>query len=136
MIEGVGRWVGGGLIQPPRHLVIELFRNIYLNVVSKLSEAQDIAVHLTPLLYPLKVILRHHFIIGGTWNTACFYQELRTAEYSDLKEKFPVLFHLLCLLYSNCVSYSKPIRIITLLQVPFKLWTEIILSIPFALGDQ
>ena len=64
MIERVvGRWLGRALIQPPRHLVIELFRNIYLNVVSKLSEAQDIAVHLTPLLYPLKVILRQYIIM-------------------------------------------------------------------------
>ena len=65
-----------------------------------------------------------------------YHQELRTAEYSDLKLKFPVLLHLLCLLYSNCVSYSKPVRIITLLQVPLKLSTTIKFSMFFALGDQ
>ena len=47
----------GGMIQPIGELDNPLFRNIYRNVVSKLSEAQDITVHLTPLLLPLKVIL-------------------------------------------------------------------------------
>ena len=61
-----------------------------------------------------------------------YHQELRTVEYSDLKLKFPVLLHLLCLLYSNCISYSKPVRIITLLQVPLKLSTKIKFSMFFA----
>ena len=64
MIELVGD--GGGMIRPPGHLVIELFRNIFRNVVSTLTEARDIALHLTPLLHPLKVILRQYlFIMGG-----------------------------------------------------------------------
>ena len=49
--------VDGGMTQPIGELDNPLFRNIYRNVVWKLSEAQDIALHLTPLINPLKVIL-------------------------------------------------------------------------------
>ena len=67
------------IIQYLNNCVNELFRNIYRNVVWKLSEAQDIALHLTPLINPLKVILMRndHMIlsepvIAGTENCGIF----------------------------------------------------------------
>ena len=33
-----------------------------------------------------------------------------------MQHKFQVLMHILCLIYSNCEYYSKPVRIITLMR--------------------
>ena len=88
---------------------------MFRNVVLKLIEARDISLHLQPLKQYLLVIVNTSlsFLINYDFND----QEMKKKEYSDLRQSFPVLLHLLCLIYSNSQAYAKPVRIITLMKV-------------------
>lgn len=61
-----------------------------------LSEAQDIALHLTPLQQPLEL--------------------LEAAEFSQVKPLLVPLLHLLCWIWVTCKHYSVPGRMLVLLQ--------------------
>ena len=88
---------------------------MFRNVVLKLIEARDISLHLQPLKQYLLVTVTTSlaFLIDYNFND----QEMKKMEYSDLRQSFPVLLHLLCLIYSNSQAYAKPVRIITLMKV-------------------
>ena len=87
---------------------------MYRNVVLKLMEAQDISIHLQPLQRHLQVDLVN--FVSNIYHVD-ENQEMKKTEYCDLRQTFPVLLPLLCLIYSNSPAYAKPVRIITLIKV-------------------
>ncbi|XP_042345657.1 dynein axonemal heavy chain 11 [Plectropomus leopardus] len=74
------------------------------NVFDALQEAQDIDLHLQPLHAQLT--------------------KLEKEEFPHLETVIPVLFHTLCLIWTNCQSYQKPARIVVLLQELCNLFIE------------
>lgn len=61
-----------------------------------LTEAQDIHMFLKPL--------RIHF------------EEMEECDYPELEHRIPPMFHCVCLIWANCLSYQHPARIVVLLQ--------------------
>ena len=61
-----------------------------------LAEARDISMHLNPL--------RKHF------------EAMEEMEYLELPKQFPVVLHLICLVWSHSTHYQQPARVIVLLQ--------------------
>lgn len=61
-----------------------------------LEEARDICTYLMPL-----------------W---CFYEDMETAEFPDVRSQIGPLMHTVCLVWANSQYYSTPARLIVLLQ--------------------
>lgn len=70
-------------------------------------------MHLKTLVKPLKV--NETFFTSPNYILVQF-QVLAKVEYTELQHQFPLLMHLLCLIYSNSSYYCKPVRIITIMR--------------------
>ena len=72
------------------------FKMLFSEVENTLSEAQEIADHLTPLIAQ--------------------FETLETIEFIDIQHLLNPLFHTICLIWSHCKHYCKPNRIVVLIQ--------------------
>uniref|UniRef100_A0A8D0GHP9 Dynein heavy chain tail domain-containing protein n=1 Tax=Sphenodon punctatus TaxID=8508 RepID=A0A8D0GHP9_SPHPU len=72
------------------------FKAIFRDVEAALSEAQDINLHLKPLLRPL--------------------EEIENIDFSEVKPLLSHVLHLVCLIWATSKYYNTPARIIVLLQ--------------------
>lgn len=72
------------------------FKNLFRDVVSALTEAQDINLHLMPLRFHL--------------------EDLEQAEFDESEKLHAPLMHVICLIWANSEYYNTPGRIVVLLQ--------------------
>jgi dynein heavy chain len=72
------------------------FKDLFSDTVNALEEAQDIDIHLKPLI--------GHF------------EAIESTEFDELIPCFGPMFHNICLVWSNSKFYCRPARIIVLLQ--------------------
>ena len=63
---------------------------------SALIEARDISIH-------LKALRRH-------------FEDMEECDYLELPQRFPAMFHVVCLIWANSEHYRKPARLVVLLQ--------------------
>lgn len=82
--------------------------------LSALEEARDICTYLTPL--------------------RCFYEDVESAEFPDVRSQIGPLMHTVCLVWANSQYYSTPARLIVLLQETCNLLIQqvgsIVISLP------
>lgn len=72
------------------------FKNLFRDVVSSLTEAQDINLHLMPLRYQL--------------------EDFEQTEFDESEKMFAPLMHTVCLVWAHSSYYNTPGRIVVLLQ--------------------
>ena len=53
-------------------------------------------------------------------------EEMEEGEYAELEQKFPPLFHLICLVWSHSQHYRQPSRLVVLLQEITNLLIELV----------
>lgn len=84
------------LLEKTQSSYYQAFKELFIDTVAALEEAQDIDIHLKPL--------------------ASFLESLETTEFDEVIPLFEPMFHTLCLVWANSKSYRKPARIIVLMQ--------------------
>lgn len=75
---------------------VVLIKSVYFSHSKALQEAQDIDLHLQPLNKQLSKLEMEGFL--------------------HFETLIPALFHTLFLIWTNCQSYQRPIRIVLLLK--------------------
>ncbi|XP_056325895.1 dynein heavy chain 9, axonemal [Danio aesculapii] len=72
----------------------------FAKMIQDVMEAHNESKNITTFLKPLERLI----------------EDLENADFSELKTKIPPLMHTVCLIWANCRYYSKPARVIVLLQ--------------------
>uniref|UniRef100_A0A8C4MJA6 Dynein axonemal heavy chain 9 n=1 Tax=Equus asinus asinus TaxID=83772 RepID=A0A8C4MJA6_EQUAS len=85
-----------GLLDKLQSSYFPAFQAMFRDVVSALTEAQDIHTHLMPL---------HRHL-----------EALESLEFPEVKPRLQPLLHVLCLIWATCKSYRSPGRLTVLLQ--------------------
>ncbi|XP_070417197.1 dynein axonemal heavy chain 9 isoform X4 [Equus przewalskii] len=85
-----------GLLDKLQSSYFPAFQAMFRDVVSALTEAQDIHTHLMPL---------HRHL-----------EALESVEFPEVKPRLQPLLHVLCLIWATCKSYRSPGRLTVLLQ--------------------
>ncbi len=84
------------LLEKTQSSYFPAFKELFKETVSALEEAQDIDCHLKPM--------------------AGHFESLETTEFDECQSLFDPMFHVICLVWANSKYYSRPARIIVLLQ--------------------
>ena len=56
-------------------------------------------------------------------------EEMEEAEYGELEQKFPPLFHTICLVWRHSRHYQQPARLVVLLQEISNLLVELVMAL-------